>query len=140
MVYKQAANTPTCFSDMLAAAGGNYLPVITDCTAFDGHTKQSPAVALTDLDFEVLMPAIVAVCMTALHGGRLRDRHIREATATLNISRGDNCSIMGVAQIAPGQSAPGQSAGKQRCCVHHDLPQCLDDERADTGRKTYHLL
>ncbi len=93
---------------MLAEAGGSYLPVITDCTTFDSHTKQAPAVSLTDLNFEVLMPAIIAVSMTALHGSRLCDRHIGEATAALNFSRGDNCSIMGVAQIAPGQSAPGQ--------------------------------
>ena len=134
MVYKQAANTPTCFSNMLAAAGGNYLPVITDCTTFDSHAKQPPAVALTDLNLEVLMPAIIAVGMTALHGGRLCDRHIGEATAALNISRGDNCSIMGVAQIAPGQSAD-----KVRCCF---IMSCLNacTMSGHTGRKTYHLL
>lgn len=91
---------------MPAAAGAKYLPVITDCTTFHSHTKQPPAVALTDLNFEVLMPAIIAVCMTALHGGSLCDRHIGEATAAFNVSRGDNCSIMGVLlKIAPGQSA-----------------------------------
>ena len=95
-MYKQAANTPAGFNDMLAAAGADYLPVITDCTTFDSHTKQPPAVALTDLNFEVLMPAIIAVCMTALHGSSLCDRHIGEATAALDIPRGDNCSIMGV--------------------------------------------
>lgn len=96
MVYEQAANTPAVFNDMLAAAGANYLLVITDCTTFDSHTKQPPAVALGDLNFEVLMPAIIAVCMTALHGGSLCDRDIGEATAAFNTSRGDNCSIMGV--------------------------------------------
>lgn len=96
MVYKQAASTSACFNDLLVAAGCSYLPVVTDCTTFDSHTKQPPAVALTDLNFEVLMPAVIAVGMTALHGGRLCDRHIREATAALNIPRRDNCSIMGL--------------------------------------------
>lgn len=78
---------------------GMYLTVITNGTASDAHAEQAPAVALGDLYFEVAPPAVIAVCVTTLHGGGLSHRHITEATPTFKLSILGHC-------IPPGTRVP----------------------------------
>lgn len=73
------------------ASATSHLTVITDCTTLDSHAQQPSAVALADLHSEVLLPAIIAVCVAALHSGGCDDRHIAETAVTLYVSRCGYC-------------------------------------------------
>ena len=77
--------------------GGPHLAVVTDSTAFDCHAQQPSTVAFTDLHFEVLLPAVVAVGVSAFHCCGIGDRNVAEAAPTLKFSRLGNCRLaMGV--------------------------------------------
>lgn len=74
-----------------SALATSHLTIVTDCTTLHSHAHQPSAVALADLHSEVLLPAIIAVCVAALHGGSRDDRHIAETAVTLNVSRRGYC-------------------------------------------------
>lgn len=65
------------------ASASSHLAVITDCATLHSHAQQPSAVALTDLHFKVLLPAVVAVCVATLHCGSSGNGNITETASTL---------------------------------------------------------
>ena len=59
----------------------DYPGLLADGAASDRHAGQLPAVAVADLDPAVLLPAVVAEDMAALHGRRLALLDVAEAGA-----------------------------------------------------------
>lgn len=76
---------------MGTASATSHLAVVTDGATLDSHAQQPSAVALTDLHSEMLLPAVIAVCVAALHGGGCGDRHIAETAVALYVSRDGYC-------------------------------------------------
>ncbi len=61
------------------------LVIIADGTAAGRHALQQAAVAVADLDAEVVPPAVVAERVAAPHGGRVGRGHVAEAALAAHL-------------------------------------------------------
>lgn len=78
----------------MLAAVTSHLAVITDGATLYCHAQQPAAIALTDLHFKVLLPAVIAISVAALHSGGSGNRDITETATTLYLSSYWDCMTM----------------------------------------------